>query len=380
MKSANWFASIIAIGLTVAACTDDGGTAPTGVDAGTSAGGDAGAAGHDAGAAARVTAYALGTDSKSVGILSAIDIRSLTVSKDVVAAVASTDPVVRSFGGLLYIVNRFGFDNVTIVDPATGKLVDQISTGAGTNPQDVAVRGDTIYVAALASADVLVIDAAHPSADPARIDLSEFAGADGTPDANSLYLVGDDLYVTIGLLDTKFVSHGGKVVVIDTTTNTVSTSFDLTYHNPFGLLQPYGDELLVTTTEDFANGPGCLERIKTSGEPASAGCLVENSDLGGYAGVYGADGDRVWLAVSTSFTAAKLVTVAADGTIGEAITPASQKPTDLAVCPDGRVVVADGDGGGLRVYDTDGGEVTTGVLDIGQPPVFANGIVCLDLT
>ena len=323
------------------------------------------------------TIWAVGTDFSTAGVLSRVDLPSLTVTQDAVVGVASTDPVVRSYGGLLYIVNRFGFDNVTIVDPASGQLVEQISTGNGTNPQDVAVKGDKLYVAALGSAGVVVLDTANPSAAPTTIDLSSYDTNDGIPDAGSVYLVGDTLFVTLQLLDDQFTSHGGKVVLIDTTDDTVVGDFDLTYHNPIGLLQPHGDELIVATTEDFGAGNGCVERIATGATPASAGCLIENGDLGGYPGAYRSGGASAWVTVNTSFTEAKLVAVDASGAISATATDAGQQPTDMTVCPTGHVVVGDTTGGGLRVYDADGAELTTEVLDIGQPPVFVNGLVCL---
>ena len=320
--------------------------------------------------------YALGTDFATSGVFSKVDLPSLEVTQNLAAGVASMDPVIRVFGDNAYIINRFGFDNVTIVDLDTGTLVDQISTGAGTNPQDVAVQGDKIYVAALGSGDIIVLDAANPMATPGAIDISSY-DTDGLPDANSIYRVGDTLFVTIGVLDDTFTSTAGKVILIDTTNDQVQGDFDLVYNNPFGVLQPHGDEeLIVTTTEDFGAGNGCVERITATGTEGSAGCLVENSALGGYATTYRSDGDLVHLAVSTSFTEAKLVTVL-DGALDDtSMTAAGVQPTDIEVCPTGHVVVGDATGGGLRIYGGDGTELTTDVLDIGQPPDFTNGLFC----
>jgi hypothetical protein len=336
----------------------------------------------DAGPTTTATAYALGTDYEAAGILSRIDLPALTVSPGVVAGVASIDGVIRAVAGKLYVVNRFGFDNVTIVDPATGQLVDQISTGSGTNPQDVAVKGDKLYVAAFNSPDLIILDAANPGAAPTTIDLSSY-DADGVPEAGSVLLVGDTLFVTLALLDGTFTSSGGKVVVIDTTTDEVTGAFDLTYKNPFGRLTAtpaggaLGGDVLVTTTEDYGAGPGCVERITTGPSPGAGGCLVENATLGGFAGVTGWGGERVWLAVSTSATEGKLVSVMPDGTVQNAsMTPTTQQPTDFAVCPTGHIVVSDATGGGLRVYDESGAELTSQVLDIGLPPAFADGVIC----
>src|SRR6185436_6700944 len=58
------------------------------------------------------------------------------------------DAVVRSYGGLLYVVARLGGDNIQVVDPADGfSVTSQFSTGQGTNPQDlIAVSTTKAYV------------------------------------------------------------------------------------------------------------------------------------------------------------------------------------------------------------------------------------------
>ncbi|RMH41019.1 MAG: hypothetical protein D6689_12105 [Deltaproteobacteria bacterium] len=339
------------------------------------------AAGPDAsGPSARV--WAVGADYMAgVGVLSTVDLPSLAVTKNAVAGVASSDPVVRVFGDRVYVINRFGFDNVTIIDRLTGTLIDQISTGANTNPQDVAVKGDTIYVAALGAGEVIVLDAANPDAAPGAIDISSY-DTDGVPDATSIYLVGDKLLVAVGLLDADFVSHGGKVIVIDTTDDTVVGDFDLTHRNPVGWLQPRGaDELVIATAENPfqpTTSPGCLERIDVSGTPKAAGCLADNSSLGGTVAGYAAVGDTVYAAITTSdsFDAGKLVAITDAGVSNDSLTAASVQPGDVAACPTGEIVISDRAAGGLRVYGSDGDELTSDAIDIGLPPAFANGIAC----
>jgi YVTN family beta-propeller protein len=79
--------------------------------------------------------------SPGTGILSRLDITALDMRQNVVASVAQGDPVVRQYGDKLYVINRFGSNNVTILDAKTLTFEEQISTGADSNPQDVAVVG-----------------------------------------------------------------------------------------------------------------------------------------------------------------------------------------------------------------------------------------------
>ena len=62
------------------------------------------------------------------GRLATIDLDTFAVSTNV--AEISSDPVARTADGLLYIVNRFGADNIQILDPAAGfETTAQYSTG-----------------------------------------------------------------------------------------------------------------------------------------------------------------------------------------------------------------------------------------------------------
>ena len=107
--------------LTLAACGDDG---RSGADAGPPA-----PDGGDGSATDRSTAFAVATDFVATGIASTIAIPSLDVSPNAVDGVASTDPVVRHQDGRLYVINRFGQDNVTVLEAATLQLIGQVSTG-----------------------------------------------------------------------------------------------------------------------------------------------------------------------------------------------------------------------------------------------------------
>ncbi len=356
---------------------------PTGADAGPSAEVDADLSQPDAGAAPDVFAYALGSDSMTSGIVTEVDMSDLAVNQGIVDGVAASDAVVRRVGNRLYIVNRFGADNVTIVDLETRQLVAQLSTGAGTNPQDVAVVGDSLYVCAYNSGNVIVLDQTDETAEPTLIDISSY-DADGLPNCGSIAHVDGSIYVTLGLLDKSFTSQGGKVVVIDPDDNSITTDFDLVNNNPFGLIEvsdadgAFGGDLVVATTEDFGTGNGCIERVTAGANPASAGCLITNADLGGFVTKLQFQDDAIVAAVSTSFTAGKRVRIAADGTLTEAsITPDTQHVTDFAVCPSGDILANDGNSGTIRVFGADDSQRTeeTGI-DLGLPPAYTNGIVC----
>src|SRR4051812_5023508 len=129
------------------------------------------------------------------GILSTLDPATREVKVGVGPALAvGNDPYLRHFGGELFIINR-GENNITILDDQTLQLKEQIGTGAGSNPQDVAVVGTKLYVPTLGTKGVTVLT--RGSNTTTEIDLSA-DDPDHKPDCNSAYTVGTDVYVSCG--------------------------------------------------------------------------------------------------------------------------------------------------------------------------------------
>jgi len=320
------------------------------------------------------------------GVLTTLDTMTRAVVKNAGPALAiGSDPIVRHVGHELVVVNR-GENNVTILDDQTLALVAQLSTGANSNPQDVAVVGNKLYVPTFAGPGVTVLT--RGTSTRTTIDLSA-DDPDGEPDCNSAFLIGTELYVSCELLENFQPRGPGKVYVVDTTTDTVETSktITLTHKNPFGLLEqvpdaaPHAGDLVISTVEDFS-GPGCLERI-TPGVTTST-CMIENSALGGYASRITFDtghGQSVmWAAVAVfDFTHANLRSYDLVTTTLSAapLSPDGQKIVDAVQCPSGHLVVIDStqNANGLRVYDG-GTEQTTAALPIGISTFSQHGLVC----
>lgn len=339
------------------------------------------------------TVFAVSTDFVSTGIASTVAIPSLEVTPNAIAGVASTDPTVRYIDGTIYVINRFGADNITIIDPETMMLVAQISTGSGTNPQDIAVVGTRLYIAAFGSGNVLVIDTARPSDGViATIDVSAM-DPDGIPNCSTLAAVGDYVYVVCGVLDDTdgfFTPRGpGRLAVIDPSDDSLVTDIALASTNPQGQLMvaPEGSalagELLIDSIPNYGDlTEGCIERITPGAAPATNGCLVQHAALGGYAGSMAWSGDDLWLAVTTGWDDQDFQPLGAVIPFDTAqmqladtpMTPATQRAFDIVRCPTGHLVVADA-AGGLRVYDSAGLELTTAVLDLGLPPI-GGGLTC----
>jgi len=349
--------------LLLAACGDN--VSPAAVDAA-----------PDAPSTGAAKAVVVAGDFQSTGVLSTVDAPSLTVTQNAVAGVASSDPVVRRIGSELFVVNRYGGDNITILDGATLALVDQIGTGANTNPQDVAQVGRKLYVAALGVGAILVIDRDHPTT-VNQIDVSSFDAFDQNPDCESIYAVGDKVYAACGLLQQFSPVVNGKILVIDTSNDTVSTSFDLPSMNPAGWLEKDGGDLLIPLVPSFTDySTGCVARV-TTGTTPSASCDVSNQTLGGFA-LRIVDGWAIVGAYDDNFNTTKGVLVRMAG--GASQSGSTEMLKDLAVCGQ-YLFVGDNamSASGIRVFQATGDtatELTTAPLDIGLPPGYGDNIAC----
>jgi hypothetical protein len=322
-------------------------------------------------------------DFTSTGVLSTFDPATREVKMNVGPPMAvGNDPVLRHAGNELFIVNR-AENNITILDDQTFALKEQLGTGADSNPQDIAVVGDKLYVPTYKTRGVTVLTRGSTAA--TVIDLSADA-PDGTPECNSAITVGTDVYVSCELMQDFPATVPGKVYVIDSKTNTIKpgATITLVHKNPFGLFEqvpagaPHGGELVMATVNDFVE-PGCLERF-APGATASA-CWLTVGDLADQLPSYASrttfqflPGVEVtYFAVPGMFPAADLLAydMTSDLLWAGAINATSEVIGDVAACPTGETIVYDGAAAasGLRMYSDGGVELTTAALPIG----IANG-------
>lgn len=341
------------------------------------------------GAAALSTVLAVGTDFATAGVLSTIDVPDLEVTTNAVEGVASTDPVVRHIDDRVYIVNRLGQDNVTVLDAADLSLVAQISTGTGSNPQDVAVVDGLLFVAAYGSPGLVVVDLDRP--DDGVIDTADLSAGDpdGLPNCGTVMADGADLLAVCGLLDDEaFLAPRGPGVAVKIDGEGLDVVEEWqTEIRPFGLAHAAagGADVWVATIDDFSDpaAGGCIQRLSFL-DDVEPTCAVDNAALGGFASAmaWDAETERLWVTVTTGFDEADFgpigQLVAVDVATGEVETVAmadGARPMDLARCPSGHIAVSDATRG-VRVLAPGGDEeLTSGPIDIGLPPV-SNGLTC----
>lgn len=319
----------------------------------------------------------------STGSLSAVNTATRVPACDV--ASPHSDARLRWYNGRLYVINRFGADNIQVVDPATYGTLLQFSVGNGANPYDIAFASPAkAYVTRYESANLWIVNPAT-GAHTGTISLAAFADADGIPEMDHLMMVGPLLFVSLqrvnrnaGFTPTAF----SLVAVIDTRTDTLVDcdaaapgvqAIALALKNPVTAFQfdRATSRLLLGCVGFYGALDGGIERIDPVAL-ASAGVAAREDSLGGdIADVVWRDAAKSYAIVSdasfntllVSFsptTGRRLATVYAPGgfTLGDAELDGDQ----LWVC-DGSFSAP-----GVRVFSTVTDLAVGGAITCSLPP------------
>ena len=303
-------------------------------------------------------------------------------------ATPSSDPVLRHFGALLYVVNRFNFDNIQVIDPGNGyTTVQQFSVGNGSNPTDIELVSPTKgYVARYDEADLWIVNP-QTGAHTGTISLAGFADVeDGIPEMHRLAIRGGRLFVTVQRLDriNGFIpTDSSQVVVIDLATDTVVDANPST-PGVQGILLPLQNPntelvvdpngwLVVGCTGRFGVLDGGVVRIDP-GTLAVAGTEITEATLGGDLNdVAPFTASRAFAVISNASFATLLKSY--DRSTGSVTgTPYSTPDfsiADIEVNDRGELWVCDRSfaNPGLRIFDAVTGlPVTASPLSTGLPP------------
>ncbi len=345
--------------------------------------------GSDAAAPALPGTAFVATTDYSTGGYATIDLDTLAAQTFQGSGIVESDNAVTAYGGRIYVINRYGFDNITVMDPSdlTAPVV-QFTTGNGTNPHAMAFVSDAKAYVSLYGADYLLIVNPTTGEEVGRVDLSGFADADGIPEASAMVIVDGKLFVALQRLDRNSwfaPTDASYVVVIDTATNEIvdadSSTPDtkdpivltgtnpqfLTYDNALG-------KIVVSETGSYGAQDGGLETVDPITYSAE-GFFVTEGDLGGDVGALAVvDGAKVYVVVTDSSWANDVAVVEKtdgswqkQGTLG---LPGAFIP-GLALDGQGRLLVPDRDttSPGVRIYDTaTDQEVEGSPVDVGLPP------------
>lgn len=236
-------------------------------------------------------AFVLTADPRNnVGSYSTVDLTTRNVTRDIRRGGVSSDAIARTFNNRVYVVNRLNADNIQIIDPAQGFTTPsglQVSTGNGTNPQDIAfVSATKAYVSRLERTARLLILNPTTLASLGEVDLSSRLKSndrDGSPEAAYMLVVNGLLYVVLQHLDNFVPVAPGEVVVIDPSTDRIVTTIVLPFRNPVSQLHFSASlrRILVSCVGEFGTNDGGIVAIDPSTNTLDNALRTNESALGG---------------------------------------------------------------------------------------------------
>lgn len=303
-----------------------------------------------------------------------------------VAAVHS-DAVARYFDGLVYVVNRFGGDNIQILDPTNGFVtVRQFSVGNGSDPHDIAVVSATkAYVTRYNDTKLWIV---NPSSgqQTGAIDLAMFADSDGIPEMDYMTLVGGRLFVTLQRIDrnTNWGPTGvSYMVIVDVATNALidpdplspGLALTLAGTNPFSTIEtdPVSGNLCVASVGEWGTADGGVETVDPVTLQSEGFVFAEATVAGDITDVVLVSADRGYVIFNdASFNNVLAAFNPQTGaSAGVVYAPGGFVLRDVELSPAGELFVTDRTPTkpGIRSYDAvTGMEKTTDPIDVGLPP------------
>jgi len=324
----------------------------------------------------------------SGGGLSVIDLDTLEPELNV--ALTHDDVTVRWFDHRVWVLNRFGADNVMILDGDDYRVLKQFSVRPGTdqhcNPHDLLFLGSCrAYLSCFEQPALQILNPwASPGAElEGTIDLASLADDDGIPEVSHMIELDGLVYATIDRMDRGawVPVSPSYIAVLDPTTDTLVDHFTLELLNPVGPLQrvPGTTDLVVTMGGNWTGADSGLERIDTVNRTSAA--LLTPSELGGILAAFtlrdDGCGHAIVMQVQTYDTA--LITYCLDGTgIATCVHAGEFKMTDLKETDDGRLLVTDttATAPGVRIFDADTcTEITNEPIPTGFGPGFTNPLL-----
>jgi hypothetical protein len=307
---------------------------------------------------------------------------------DIGVAPVYSDAVARWHGGLVYVINRAGADNVQILDPGDDfSTLSQHSVGNGTNPKDIAfVSPSKAFISRYDSNELLIMD---PSAGThlGTIDLSQFADGDGLCEMDHMIIRDGILFVSIQRIDRNnyWMPVGDSyIAVIDAAADTLidadpgtpgKQAIPLAASNPFTdlKLDPDGCMILVSCAGLWGMTDGGIEMIDTA-TLSSMGFMITEAAAGGDINEFEIlSGDKGYMIVATpSFTTDIVPFDPGAGTAGTPIySPPGWALNDIEISPEGELFAADQTetAPGIWIWDTAADTlITASPKSTGLPP------------
>ena len=304
-------------------------------------------------------------------------------------ATLHSDALARTYGGLIYVLNRQGADNVQILDPLAGfHTRRQFTVGNGADPEDIVFQSSSRAFVSRYNEDQLWIVNPNSGQRTGLIDFSWLADADNIPEMAHMVKIGSRVFVAVQRLDrnggvvwppvgTSYVAVFNALTeqFIDAVPGGDKDAIALAGTNPFGemVYNAASGKIWVPDTGAYGVNDGGLELIDPNALTTS-GIVLSEATLGGdITDVVPIDANRGAAIITDSNFNTMLVgfDLSAPAAIDTIYAPAGFVLQDAELSRDGRIFVSDRTAvaPGIRVFNAlTHAQITTSPIDVGLPP------------
>ncbi len=325
------------------------------------------------------------TSDFTTGFFSAISLTDLKVYKDIFPV--HSDAVVKSTGGEIFVLNRYGADNLVKVSPWENfRPVYEVSLGNKSNPQNIALVSPSLAYVSLHNRDYLSAIDPRNGKTVGTLSVSAWSDSDGYPEPSALFTDGTILYVTLQRLNRNSggvwqPSGDSRLLAFDASNKSIMADYILPFENPVSSLRkhPVDNSLYVSAPANFGvnyslDGGVVLFNVSTSTFGASplpeaaAGLEILNSIFVSKTLAFAIASDQIFQSYLIAFDPES-------GTVLHTLAVLTSSDggyfADFAWDGSDKIFVADRSNNqpGIRIFSvTTFAEITSNPLDTGLPP------------
>ncbi len=186
-----------------------------------------------------------------------------------------SDAGIRAFGGYLYVIERFGADNIMKFDPSKSDqsgAIYQMHLGDNWNPQDMEfVSATKAYISNMNEPKITVYNPMNGKV-IINIDISTYTfqpDSNTSPHASDLQLVGSDLYVMLQRRNGFKPGAPTLILKINTSTDDVTDTIALQFKNGYAMAYADGALYVSNPGSAYTAGDGGIEKVVLSTKTVS---------------------------------------------------------------------------------------------------------------
>lgn len=217
------------------------------------------------------------------GLLEWMNLEKSSISSNSITI--GSDPVLRTFDGYIYVIERWGSDNILKFDPSKSDesgVIYQCHVGTNWNPMDMKFVSSTkAYITCQNVPKILVFNPSTGSVEK-EIDISAYTykpDSNSTPYANQAALADGKLYVALQRRNGDNPGAPTMILTINIGNDAVEDTISMKYSDNNDLI--YSDGILYASNpgSTYESGDGAIEALDVATKKLRI--AITETDLGG---------------------------------------------------------------------------------------------------